>query len=336
MIVAFAGFLHHAAAFTVVDITSREVRMSTSTAHSVNIGIAPSPSVTQLQASPNTDRITVVLTREEGKNDKLRTQITQNHPDMSSKLDLVELPCIAHASGPDYDKLSDTLKTQQWDYIVVTSPEAAKVLASAWIMPTTNDDNDDTTTTQPLIAAVGKATEKALEDAGITVSFCPSKATAETLAVELEPRNDKDDDTTTTSVLYPASARAQKTLEVGLTQRGCFTVTRLNTYDTVTATWDETQKSIGTTRARIACFASPSSIKGWLQNTNNHCDVFAACIGETSAKACLELGWDEDRIFYPEKPGLDGWISAIEQAVQMIDVTETKDHHHHDEELQRQ
>mmetsp|Transcript_4873 Transcript_4873/g.12392 ORF Transcript_4873/g.12392 Transcript_4873/m.12392 type:complete len:385 (-) Transcript_4873:535-1689(-) len=291
-------------------------------------------STTSTSTSASTDdcdhhqdgRITVAMTREEGKNDKLRTKIENDHPDLFGKLNLVELPCIEHASGPDYDILADTLTTKQWDYIIVTSPEAAKVLASAWSF---NNNDDDDANVKPMVAAVGKATEKSLKDAGIDVSFCPSKATAATLAVELEPR---DNDTKMTTVLYPASARAQNTLEDGLTNRGCFAVTRLNTYDTVTATWDDDQQNmmIGSSpdHTQIACFASPSSIKGWLLNTNNNNGVYAACIGETSAKACRELGWDEERIFSPDKPGLDGWISAIEEATEkIVSTTSAADSH---------
>jgi uroporphyrinogen-III synthase len=212
---------------------------------------------------------------------------------------LVELPCIAHASGPDYDQLGPTLQSQKWDYITITSPEAAKVLASAW--------NNVEKNPLPVIA-VGKATEKALQDFDIPVSFVPSKATAVTLAVELDLVSGEG-----TTVLYPASARAKKTLEDGLASRG-FAVTRLNTYDTVTATWTKEQQETSK-NVQIACFASPSSIKGWLQNTGNKKDVYAACIGETSATACKEHGWDESRIFFPDAPGLEGWVRAIQDAL---------------------
>lgn len=325
-----------------VTSSSKAAQATRTTAAITRCCTNPSSSFTKTTQLHASSTITVALTREEGKNDKLRRQIEQNHPELFSKLDLVELPCIEHASGPDYDKLSETLTAQQWDYVIVTSPEAAKVLASAW--PATGDivnDNGTSSDSKPMVAAVGKATQEALEDAGIKVSFCSSKATASVFAVELEPchvGNDRDGTTTMTktSVLYPASVRAQNTLEDGLTGRGCFTVTRLNTYDTVTATWDEQQKMIGTSpTTKIACFASPSSIKGWLQNTNNNKNVYAACIGETSAKACRDLGWDEDKILCPDQPGIDGWISAIEQAATMLSM-DHKSNHHEKEELQQQ
>ena len=243
------------------------------------------------------EQVVVALTREDGKNGKLMSQIFGN-PELSGHVRLVELPCIEHSHGPDFERLGEILKSKRWDYVAVTSPEAAIVVASAW----------DVVRDNPLsVVAVGKATEKALEKFGIQVTFTPSKATAEMLAAELESKGEG------TTLLYPASAKAQDTLESGLKSRG-FAVTRLNTYDTVTANWSNDLKEISK-GVSIACFASPSAIKGWLHNTGGNNHVLAACIGETSASACKKLGWEENHIFFPENPGLEGWTEAIAQAV---------------------
>jgi uroporphyrinogen-III synthase len=248
-------------------------------------------------------RIVVAVTREDGKNEKLLKKMKDDSA-ISDQLELLELPCIEHASGPDIDILASTLTSKKWDYVAVTSPEAAKVVASAW----------DVVRDDPIpVVAVGAATEKALRGYSIDVCFTPSKATAETLAAELELKGPG------TSLLYPASARAKETLKNGLEARG-FEVTRLNTYDTVTARWSDEQKEAAK-QVKVACFASPSSIKGWLQNTDENKDVIAACIGETSAKACRRHNWDESRIFFPEKPGLDGWVQAIKEAADSIKVS---------------
>ena len=262
------------------------------------------PALVQTRSETNLaatrDCTVVALTREVGKNDKLMQQI-QKDPEVNNQLDLLELPCIEHASGSDYDILKSTLVSKKWDYIAITSPEAAKVLASAW-----NVIRDDPVS----VAAVGKATEKTLEKYGIPVAFVPSKATAKTLAAELELKGEG------TSLLYPASAKAKNTLQNGLASRG-FEVTRLNTYDTVTAKWSE-EEIEAAKRVEIVCFASQSSINGWLHNTGNNKDVMAACIGETSAQACREQNWNESRIFYPENPGMEGWITAIQEARETI------------------
>jgi uroporphyrinogen-III synthase len=299
--------------------------------------------VSRIDNDPPIDGGTVVVvatTREEGKNDQLRQRMENDHPTLWNQLSLLELPCIAHALGPDYDKLSSTLLTsssslsQNWDYIAVTSPEAAKVLVSAWKNKDDDDNENDSATsvvrTRPSskltsVAAVGKATEKILAKNNVVVSFVPSKATAETLAKELPllPAG-KDGTTTSTTVLYPASVRAKTTLQDRLTERG-FDVTRLNTYDTVTATWTDTQRDAAQT-VQVACFASPSSVKGWLHNTNNNTRVIAACIGITSATACKELGWDDHAIFYPEEPGMEGWVETIKQAMKVAKRERTSHH----------
>ena len=252
-----------------------------------------------LQAGNKGVKHCVALTREEGKNEKLKKALEE-----AGFFETVELPCIAHADGPDLPTLSERLQ-ESWDYVIVTSPEAAKVVASAWNAVANNP---------PKVAAVGKATQEALNQCGIDVFFTPTKATAATLVVELPGE-------APCRILYPASCKARKTLQEGLEGRG-FEVVRLNTYDTVTASWTE-QEIESAQKCNVACFASPSSVTGWLKNTDNDQSVLAACIGETSAAACREKGWSEDRIFYPDKPGIDGWVEAVEQATQSFHLSQT-------------
>jgi uroporphyrinogen-III synthase len=122
------------------------------------------------------------------------------------------------------------------------------------------------------------------------------------------------------TVLYPASAQAAVTLPEGLTARG-FDVTRLDTYDTVAAAWTGAEKGL-VSSVQVACFGSPSAVSGWLENTNSNTNVMAACIGETSAAACRVHGWAQDHVFFPDKPGLQGWAAAIEAAVDSLQVAE--------------
>ena len=238
----------------------------------------------------------IALTREDGKNGKLKKAL-------SGSFDTVEIPCIAHANGPDMECLPQRLQ-ESWDYVIVTSPEAAKVVAGAW---------DAVAENPPPVAAVGKATGETLKQYGIDVCFTPSKATAATLVVELPGE-------VPCRVLYPASCKAKPTLQDGLTKRG-FEVVRLNTYDTVTASWTDEEKEKAR-RCSVACFASPSSVVGWLRNTDNNRSVLAACIGETSATECRAQGWSDEQIFFPEKPGIDGWVRAVEEATQSLHVSQ--------------
>jgi len=255
-----------------------------------------SKSVSLLHASRETAGHLVALTREDGKNGKLQKAL-------AGLFETVEVPCIAHADGPDLATLPDRLK-EPWDYVIVTSPEAAKVVASAWGAVADNP---------PKVAAVGKATEETLNEYGIEVCFTPSKATAAVLVVELPAE-------APCKIMYPASCKAKYILEDGLAQRG-FDVVRLNTYDTVTASWTGQEKETAK-RCSIACFGSPSSVHGWLQNTDNDRSVLAACIGETSASACREKGWPEERIFFPDKPGIPGWVEAVENAAESLHLSQ--------------
>lgn len=254
----------------------------------------------------------VALTREKGKNNKLRKALLSDEKIAGSSVEIHEIPCIEHADGPDTAKLVPTLSSTQFDYVAITSPEAAKVFATAWI--------DAGRPNLGIIAAVGKATGEALKQYGIDIGFVPSKATAETLANELPLADAAGSEGRATTLLYPASAKAQDTLQNGLEARG-FSVTRLDTYDTVPATWTAEQLSLAAS-ANIACFASPSAIKAWLKNTASidAPRAIAACIGETSASACRKNEWEESSIFYPEKPGVDGWASAVVDALESIQV----------------
>lgn len=257
----------------------------------------PRTLATHLLATGKDTNNLIALTREDGKNEKLKKALEGSY-------ETVEVPCIAHADGPDLENLRERLQ-ESWDYVIVTSPEAARVVAGAWESVAKNP---------PSVAAVGKATQETLNMFGIEVCFTPSKATAATLVVELPGE-------APCRIMYPASCKAKKTLQDGLANRG-FEVVRLNTYDTVTASWTSREKEQAQ-RCNVACFASPSSVKGWLKNTDNDQSVLAACIGETSASACRELGWPEDRIFFPEKPGIDGWVTAVEAATQSLHLTQT-------------
>ena len=284
--------------------------------------------------------ITVALTRELGKNTKLEGALT-SHPGlrmMGLHLNVVELPCIEHAEGDELPKLVDILSSDTigtYHYVVITSPEAARVLASA--IDESDIDNMQKFNDIIKVAAVGKATGKALEKSGMSVDFVPSQATGETLAAELPSIEGAE----CTNVLYPASAKARNDIQDGLEARtndtddaATFEFTRLNTYDTVPATFTASQMSL-VDDIEIACFGSPSAVSSWLQNMDvkynlqdvddeskkklgaeGNGNVLAACIGTTSARAVLESGrWNAMDIYYPkENPGLDSWTDSIVQA----------------------
>jgi uroporphyrinogen-III synthase len=215
---------------------------------------------------------------------------------------LAQVPCIAFADGPDTAQLPITLKSSSFDYVIITSPEAAKVFIAGW-----------TVAGKPAvsIACVGVATGDTLRAAGLAPVFTPSKATGVVLAAELPlPAN-----SASATALYPASAQAPGIVQAGLEARG-FSVQRLNTYDTGPARWSPAEAAAAA-QAAVATFGSPSAVKAWAaqRGTEAH-SALAACIGETSATACRAAGWSEAAVFWPEKPGMKGWVKAIEAALQ--------------------
>lgn len=274
------------------------------------------------------EKIGIALTREDGKNGKILKALQYHSQITSDSCFITEIPCIEHAPGPDSGDpfLTTVLKATAFDYIVITSPEAALVFSATWEQA--KKQRPDDCLQLPKICAVGKATEDTLISQDIPVFFVPSKATAATLVEELPPVASGS----TTNVLYPASAKAKVTLQNGLESRSdaSFQVTRLNTYDTVPAVWSDAKLDLAQNTINIICFASPSAVDSWVEkvaNKQNGKDVtrstLAACIGETSAQACREKGWRDVDIFYPENPGVQGWADSVADAVLKLTLART-------------
>ena len=230
-------------------------------------------------------RATIALTREDGANSKLAALLADQS--------CIEIPCIAFEPGKDSARLPAVLA--DFDVTVITSPQAASVYLTAW-----------TASGRPggiKIVTVGKGTSKPLAAAGLAPVFEPSDATAEALARELPlalgPR-----------VLYPSSSIAEKTLTEGLESRG-FSVTKLDTYETVSAAWTDTQLQ----QARavdVVTFASPSTVKVWAERVGTA--QKAVVIGPTSAQACKKAGWKDDDVFCPEgSRGMDAWAELVKR-----------------------
>eukprot|EP00189_Rhodosorus_marinus_P012388 CAMPEP_0184745894 /NCGR_PEP_ID=MMETSP0315-20130426/8539_1 /TAXON_ID=101924 /ORGANISM="Rhodosorus marinus, Strain UTEX LB 2760" /LENGTH=276 /DNA_ID=CAMNT_0027218265 /DNA_START=1 /DNA_END=831 /DNA_ORIENTATION=+ len=232
----------------------------------------------------------VGLTRELGKNDKLAKLLRDRG------IPCKELPCIEFVDGDDRPLLAGLLRGE-WDWVVVTSPEAALVLSEEWFKLDSFG--------QWKVASVGKATADMLRDKGISVSFTPSRATAEDLCKELPGPVGK--------VLFPASKLASDTVFDHLSERG-FSVTRINTYSTQPAQWDKEQKK-SSEAVDIVAVGSPSALKGWIAQTGRVPHT-TACIGGTSAKASKKEG--VKGVFFPENPGVDGWVKSVEDACEHL------------------
>jgi len=160
----------------------------------------------------------VALTRELGKNDKLKSLL----PD---SVETYELPCIMFDAGRDLNRLQAEMSLH--DIIIITSPQSASIFIEQWQAKGC-----------PVIqvATVGKGTSKPLLDVGINVIFEPSDSTAVVLAQELPISYGS-------SVLYPTSNLADNKLQDGLESRD-FQVTRLETYATVPSIWSDEDLNI--------------------------------------------------------------------------------------------
>ena len=68
----------------------------------------------------------VVVTRERGKNGKLMKALHQRG------ITVLELPLVETAPGPDQERLPGQLEDSTFDWVVLTSPEAARVFVDGW------------------------------------------------------------------------------------------------------------------------------------------------------------------------------------------------------------
>ncbi|KAL8250670.1 hypothetical protein R6Q59_034363 [Mikania micrantha] len=198
-------------------------------------------------------------------------------------IESLELPLIQHTQLPELDKLVSLLSATSFDWIIITSPEAALVFLQAWKAAGTPSVK---------VAAVGTGTASIFDEDMtsskelIDVAFTPSKATGKVLALEL-PKHGNEKST----VLYPASAKASHDIEEGLSKRG-FHITRLNTYTTEPVQHVDKKILQQALSASVVAVASPSAIRAWV-NLLPEPDTWSgsvACIGETTASAARKLG----------------------------------------------
>lgn len=239
----------------------------------------------------------VVLTREKGKNDKVKDMLHERG------IKSIELPMVETAPGPDVDQLPLVLKSREFDWVAITSPEAANVFVKGWRaagMP------------EVRIGVVGNGTGKVLEalnEPRLLPQFTPSIANAEHMGPEL-PLIEGGSNT----VLYPSSAKASTVLQEGLEQRG-FRVTRLNTYNTVTVQELDPDRLDLAKGARVVAIASPSALKAWVSHVGQARaeQMTIACIGSTSARAAEKLGLK--KVIFADQPGLEMFVQTICDAV---------------------
>ncbi|KAL3159027.1 hypothetical protein ABBQ32_011027 [Trebouxia sp. C0010 RCD-2024] len=250
-----------------------------------------------------TQQAQVVVTREAGRNGKLKQAL------QDCDIAVLELPLVETKSGPDRDQLAAHLKDGPFDWVVITSPQAANVFLQGWI---------EADKPQVRIAVVGPGTGDILthqKEPRLQIDFTPLTANAVSLSAELPCIEGG-----TQNVLYPSSAKAGSDLQTGLKNRG-FEVVRLNTYDTQPVTHVEESVLREACHAAVVAFASPSAVKAWRRITAGRdvADIAVACIGSTTAIAAEKQGFQ--RLYFPDQPGIKGFVSAIIDALNSAHAT---------------
>ena len=56
-----------------------------------------------------------------------------SQPRFGENVSVLEMPLVESVPGEDAARLRETLETKQFQWIIVTSPEAAKVFTKAWV-----------------------------------------------------------------------------------------------------------------------------------------------------------------------------------------------------------
>jgi uroporphyrinogen-III synthase len=69
----------------------------------------------------------VLLTREAGKNNMLMKKLQHKH------VPFYELPLVQSVAGPDQSALAAVLRSEEFAWVVLTSPEASKIFIQEWL-----------------------------------------------------------------------------------------------------------------------------------------------------------------------------------------------------------
>lgn len=235
----------------------------------------------------------VVLTRQAGSNNKARSLL------ISKGVRTIELPLIEFKLRPEAGYLREILTRKKFDWVALTSPQAARVFVDAW----------KAATSPPIRIATFDGTKKELTNCSpkLEVGFVPGISNAENLAKELPKEESQCNE-----VLYPASSKADDTFEKALRSRS-FVVTRLDTYETSTVAKETIDKADleHALDADVLTFASPTAVRAWMEITGHKCNFQTpiACIGSTTAKRARALGFEN--VYFSEKPGLDGLVQSV-------------------------
>lgn len=213
----------------------------------------------------------VILTRAAGKNAPLAGALAE------LGITPLEIPLLEQRTLPAAERVPDLL-AEEWDWVVVTSREGAKILASfSPVAP---------------VAVLGQASAAPLAH----VEFMASRPEVAALAAELPGPG---------RVLYLASAIAGDTLVQVLQSRG-FEVETLAVYSTFTRQVAASELKQARA-AQLVTLASPSAVRAWWETAKF--DLPASCIGATTGDAARQAGFS--RLQVAKSPEPLAWAREI-------------------------
>jgi len=217
----------------------------------------------------------------------------------------IVLPAISiDRSGtfPDFEAALRDIAT--YDHVVVTSANTALALVEgmrALEMPMRGRWN---------CVAIGKATARVLEEAGVAVGAMPDEAVSERLAASLGDISGK-------RVLMPGSDIVRGTAAAEMRSLGAH-VDEVVAYRTVAAQVDAGALAELEGGVDAIVFTSPSTARGFDEMTRGrfraedagwHSEALIACIGPVTAADAMALGYRVDLV--PADHSMDGIIDSL-------------------------
>lgn len=191
----------------------------------------------------------------------------------------------------------------RYDWILFTSVNAVRFFKSA------TDNASLDSCSFPRIAAVGSATQKALEAEGLAIDFLPKKFTGEALAAGLGHINGQ-------RILLPRARIGRPDIVARLAEAGAL-VDDVPLYDTLTAVPTPSAWADLEAGADALTFTSPSSVRNLdklVAKRAAHLEqriklIPAICIGPSTAEEAKACGFFTAAV--PTTFTIDGLVSAV-------------------------
>lgn len=243
-------------------------------------------------SSPLTNR-SVVITRSVTQNESLRALLE------ARGARVVEVPLIAIAEPDDEGRERDEVlqRFQEFDWVVVTSPNGADRVAPFLAAARAAADNDRF----PQLAAVGEATARSL---GAPVALVSNPARADVMAEDFPNGSGR--------VLVVQGDLADDVMTVAIDSKG-WKVTKVVAYRTVHLT-PSPEMMAPALSADVLLLASGSAASAWFDSFGSSTPPCVVAIGPSTAKVARTLGIDLSAV--AEHQTLEGLIEAAEKVLE--------------------